>query len=210
MPNVKFSTENQPKKRGRPFNNTVANRVRNRYIAYFARCKKECKPFTKSGLARALGYTAWQQVEHNIENNIEIKAELEIARVRLREYWESKLDGSVPAAGVIFWHKNDGWKDIQEVKVNDEQSKAISAVQREAALQLVERRVLSTSLPSSDLVQGTVSSSIVEHPEKRDIGRSDISTEFTSDNVTLKCQAVGSDGAIDWPEDSDTQGVVVG
>jgi hypothetical protein len=153
---------------------------------------------TITRLAKHLQFCECEAMHNRASKDDEIGKLIKSAIRDISTYWEQRLD-SPSATGAIFWLKNRGWKDIQEIKVNDEQQKAITESQRQAARELAEQMLLGKLNAGGGLIQPVVNSSIVVNPEKRNIGPSDITTEFTSDNVTL-----GDKG------DSDIQGVVVG
>jgi hypothetical protein len=155
---------------------------------------------TITGLALHLGYHDLQSFKKSLDNlPSEIEPLVKRAVTQIERYYESALTTRTQCTGAIFWLKNRGWKDITEVKVNDEQQKAITDAQRQAAREVAERYLLGIPPVVSDIAQPIAQSSIVANPTQPDIGRSDMSTEFTPDNSNV----TGS-------SDSGTQGAVVG
>jgi hypothetical protein len=160
---------------------------------------------TITGLALHLGYHDLQSFKHSLENlPSDIEPLIKRAVTQIERYYEQALTTRPQCTGAIFWLKNRGWKDIQEVKVNDDQQKAITDAQRQAAREFAEQMLLRKLPVGGDIVGGKAQTPIVANPEKRNIGPSDISTEFTSDNndVTKSHNDI-PDPAGKWAMDDD-------
>ena len=70
-------------------------------------------PPTMNGLAYALGFTSRQSLA-DYEKKDEFAYLVKRAKLRIKQYWETRLDGPSPA-GAIFWMKNhDGLVDKLE------------------------------------------------------------------------------------------------
>ena len=81
---------------------------------YVAKCAKEKRPLTMSGLVVELDIARqtlydWQEEGNQFSDTI--KKALEV----IERFWEERLGGA-NATGAIFWLKNRGWKDSSEVK----------------------------------------------------------------------------------------------
>lgn len=75
---------------------------------------KEAKPPTVSGLAYELGFESRQSF-YDYEQKPEFTYTIRKARLFMEAHYEGKLQGNNPT-GSIFWLKNAGWKDKQEVE----------------------------------------------------------------------------------------------
>ena len=82
---------------------------------YFRECEEKDKPMTYAGLALALGMD--RQTLYNYEERDEFFDTIKKARDTVKAYVEEQMfiRGS---AGVIFYAKNYGYTDKQEVDVN--------------------------------------------------------------------------------------------
>lgn len=70
-------------------------------------------PPTMNGLAYALGFTSRQSLA-DYEKKDEFAYPVKRAKLRMKQYWEGRLNGASPA-GAIFWMKNhDGLVDKLE------------------------------------------------------------------------------------------------
>lgn len=83
--------------------------------AYFAERQAKEQPFTVNGLALALGMTRETLLRYGEKEGFSdaVKA----VRARLEDHWESRLGGP-NAAGTIFWLKNQGWSDRQDLNLS--------------------------------------------------------------------------------------------
>jgi hypothetical protein len=129
---------------------------------YFSRCKKSAQSPTKAGLARLFSCYTWKAFEEKCDAESPISHDLKIARVKLREWWETRLGSDKCTAGVIFWHKNDGWKDVQEIKMDENQVKSIDQAQQAAMRQCAEQLLLSHSVPIDTQPVGGIVQSITD------------------------------------------------
>jgi hypothetical protein len=75
---------------------------------------KTAKPPTVSGLAYELGFESRQSF-YDYEQKSEFTYTIRKARLFMESHYEGKLQGNNPT-GSIFWLKNAGWKDKQEVE----------------------------------------------------------------------------------------------
>lgn len=81
--------------------------------AYFDKRDADDKPYTVNGLALALGMTRETLLRYGEKDGFSdtVKA----VRARLEDHWETRLAGG-NAAGTIFWLKNQGWSDKQQLE----------------------------------------------------------------------------------------------
>jgi hypothetical protein len=175
---------NVPRKRGRPLKPREYNATIRQIQAYWEEIgetdgKKVIPTITR--LAKHLQFCECEAMHNRASKDDDIGKLIKSAIRDISTYWEQRLD-SPSATGAIFWLKNRGWKDIQEVKVNDDQQKAITDAQRQAAREFAEQMLLRKLPTGGDIVGGKAQTTIVANPGERNIGPSDISTEFTSDN----------------------------
>lgn len=81
--------------------------------AYFAQCTADEVRPTVNGLCLALGFSS-RQTLLNYEDREGFVDTVKRARMRLETAWEQAL-AAPQVAGAIFWLKNQGWKDTQDV-----------------------------------------------------------------------------------------------
>lgn len=81
--------------------------------AYFAQCTADEVRPTVNGLCLALGFSS-RQTLLNYEEREGFVDTVKRARMRLETAWEQAL-AAPQVAGAIFWLKNQGWKDTQDV-----------------------------------------------------------------------------------------------
>lgn len=100
-------------------------------LAYFKECEVKEEPYTISGLAASLGISrnCLHQYGKRPEFNDVIKGAITIIEASVEKIM---LQGKAQA-GSIFWLKNHGWHDKQEIDVND-----ISKLSREELLEKVK------------------------------------------------------------------------
>jgi hypothetical protein len=76
--------------------------------------KREPEPVTISGLAYYLGFESRQSF-YDYEQKPEFSYIIRKTRLFIESMYEGRLQGNNPT-GAIFWLKNAGWKDKQEVE----------------------------------------------------------------------------------------------
>lgn len=107
----------QPEKHpgGRPRLFKTPQQLGKLIAAYFRMCEEKDKPLTYAGLALALGMD--RQTLYNYQERDEFFDTIKKARDTVKAYVEEQMfiRGS---AGVIFYAKNYGYTDRQEVDVN--------------------------------------------------------------------------------------------
>jgi hypothetical protein len=82
--------------------------------AYFAKCAADETRPTVNGLTLALGY-AHRQSLFDLAGRDGFSDVVKRARTTLEAAWEGAL-AAPQVAGAIFWLKNQGWKDTQDVR----------------------------------------------------------------------------------------------
>lgn len=92
--------------------------LQNQIDQYFNHCQTADKPPTKNGLVLAIGMNDLRVLNRLEESDSEIAQIIKTANRRLSDWWESRIGGVNQAGGAIFWLKNDGWRDTQEVNVS--------------------------------------------------------------------------------------------
>ena len=99
---------------GRPLKFKTPQELDNAITAYFDKCEQLNKPLTYAGLALALDMD--YQTLYNYEKRDQFFDTIKKARDRVRAYVEEQMfiRGN---AGVIFYAKNYGYTDKQEVAV---------------------------------------------------------------------------------------------
>jgi hypothetical protein len=103
---------------GRPYKFSSAEDLQAGIDAYFAECDAQDRPYTMSGLARALGCASAtiRNYQHEEWADAAIVGAVKSARQRVEQWTEERLYGKGHPAGPIFSLKNNfGWKDTQEV-----------------------------------------------------------------------------------------------
>jgi hypothetical protein len=100
-------------KGGRPRKIDSPERFEELADAYFSQCVADERRPTVNGLCLALGlydrgalddYASYDGFSHVVKK----------ARMRLESAWEGAL-AAPQVAGAIFWLKNQGWKDTQDI-----------------------------------------------------------------------------------------------
>lgn len=86
--------------------------------AYFAECKTEDKRPTINGLCLALGFHHKGALDDYAKYE-GFSAAVNKARMQLEAEWEAAL-AQPNVAGSIFWLKQQGWKDTQDVTSKNE------------------------------------------------------------------------------------------
>lgn len=103
--------------------------LKERIDNYFNKCDEELEPYTVTGLCLALNVTRQTLINYeNRDRSFINMSEEEIeefvgtvkrAKLRIENYAEKQLFSARNPAGIIFNLKNNyGWKDIQEVNSN--------------------------------------------------------------------------------------------
>ena len=112
-----------PKKRigGRPPKYTSPDAMEAKIADYFDSLRidgdKPDKPPTMAGLALALGFADRQSLRDYGKDEA-YSCVIKKARMRIENYWESKLAGTSPT-GAIFWLKNHaGYADRQDFEMS--------------------------------------------------------------------------------------------
>jgi hypothetical protein len=100
---------------GRPLKFKSAQEMQEIGDKYFAQRAAESLPFTITGLAIALGTTRESLCEY--EERPGFVDTIKGLKARCQDFAETKLFGNNPT-GSIFWLKNYGWKDKQEVEIS--------------------------------------------------------------------------------------------
>jgi hypothetical protein len=100
---------------GRPRKIKTAEQAQALCSAYFVLCKKENRPLTMCGLARALGFSTRLSLMGNAARADPVGQVLADALAQVEEGYESNLHRNIPT-GSIFALKNMGWADRQEVE----------------------------------------------------------------------------------------------
>jgi hypothetical protein len=159
---------------------------------------------TKSGLAICLGYCNSQEINDQMRKRPEIAPVLNRALLCLTEWWEARLSSERGGAnGPKAWLENcAGWTFTQVVKVDDDQAKAISDAQRQAARELAEQMLLGR-MSGGVIVQPTAQTSIVGHPEKSDIGPCVQDTTFATDKGITEFGSLDPAQGGKWAMDDD-------
>jgi hypothetical protein len=101
---------------GRPRTIEDPDEFKARAEAYFAETEASGKPPTITGLALYVGLTDRSRL-HEYEMRPEFSHAVKAAKARVEAWHEARLSGQ-NVAGSIFWLKNYGWRDTQEVNVN--------------------------------------------------------------------------------------------
>lgn len=84
---------------------------------YFAQCDEQQKKYTITGLALHLGMTRKMLIEYGERETF--KKVIQTARTRIEQQVEETMLNGKAIAGCIFWLKNQGWTDEQQINVND-------------------------------------------------------------------------------------------
>lgn len=72
---------------------------------------------TITGLAYHLGFESRQSIYDYIDEGNDFSYVIKRARLWIESEYEKKLAGTTPT-GAIFWLKNAGWKDNQDIKID--------------------------------------------------------------------------------------------
>lgn len=102
---------------GRPLKYKNARRMKEAIDRYFDDCDAHGEPYRITGLALTLGTTRKTLIDY--ENRDEFSDIIKHAKQRCEDYVEKLLLSGKSPAGPIFWLKNAGWTDKQEIDVND-------------------------------------------------------------------------------------------
>lgn len=104
-------------KLGRPLKFTSAKQLERKVHEYFNSCDTSEKKYTITGLAISLGLTRKQLIEYQERETF--KNVINGAKAIIEAQVEEILLSGKAQAGSIFWLKNQGWSDKQEIEVND-------------------------------------------------------------------------------------------
>ncbi|NTV51274.1 MAG: hypothetical protein HGA69_00355 [Desulfobulbaceae bacterium] len=110
---------------------------------YFQKCDDNNCPYTITGLALHLGLT--RKSLNNYEGRQEFLPVIKAARERVQLSVETILLSGKAQAGSIFWLKNHGWADKQEIEVSDmskmSREELIERIKKTAGLALVGKNL---------------------------------------------------------------------
>jgi hypothetical protein len=99
---------------GRPLKFKTPEDLQAQIDGYFGQADQNPRMvYTVNGLARALEIDTDTLLNYEKRDNFSVL--IKGAKQRIAEFWESRLAGTTPT-GAIFWLKNAGWKDRQEVE----------------------------------------------------------------------------------------------
>lgn len=99
---------------GRPPNIETPEEFEQLAEAYFAECTSNEKPITITGLALACGLWGRDGLTE-YDRKPAFSAAVKRAKARVEQVHEERLQGTSPT-GSIFWLKNYGWRDQQDLK----------------------------------------------------------------------------------------------
>ena len=102
---------------GRPLKYKCVRRMKDAIDRYFEDCDAKGEPYRITGLALTLGTTRKTLIDY--ENRDKYSDLIKTAKQRCEDYVEKILLSGKSQAGAIFWLKNAGWTDKQEIDVND-------------------------------------------------------------------------------------------
>lgn len=102
---------------GRPLQFRSVAELRRKIDAYFKKQDETGKPYTINGIALKLNVT--RSTLHRYESNEKFCDVIKWAKARCEERAEESILDGKGGAGAIFWLKNQGWSDKQEIEVND-------------------------------------------------------------------------------------------
>lgn len=115
--NTPQSAEYKKATQGRPLKYRSAMELERVIENYFQQQDSKEKPYTITGMALFLGMTRKNLIEYGErENFVNV---INRARARIESQVEDMLLTGKNQAGCIFWLKNQGWSDKQEIEVND-------------------------------------------------------------------------------------------
>jgi len=101
------------KHKGRPATFSDPKQLESLGNQFFEQCDLDQKPYTITGLALALGFNSRQALVQ-YEDKPKFISIIKKLKARCERFWESRLNDSA-CTGSIFWLKNFGWSDRQEV-----------------------------------------------------------------------------------------------
>ena len=84
---------------------------------YFDDCDIKKIPYTITGLCQSIGTTRKTLCEY--EKRDKYVNAIKKAKARVEQYVETLMLSGKAQPGTIFWMKNHGWQDRQQVDVND-------------------------------------------------------------------------------------------
>lgn len=116
---------------GRPKSYRTATELEKHCLKYFAECDTKGKPYTITGLASSLGIS--RSTLHGYGKSKDFSNVIKGAITRIEANVEEIMLSGKAQAGSIFWLKNHGWHDKQEIDVND-----ISKLSRDELIEKVK------------------------------------------------------------------------
>jgi len=111
---------------GRPLKFKTPKDLENALAGYFKEREKNHSPLTVNGLAYHLHIDTDTLLNYEKRDNF--SALIKRAKQYIADYWECRLATNSPT-GAIFWLKNAGWKDRQEVEHSGDLPLTITVVQ---------------------------------------------------------------------------------
>lgn len=102
---------------GRPLKFRTAVELQRKIDAYFDKCDEENKPYSIEQLATSIGIA--RQTLWEYQGRDKFADAIKMAKQRIAGNVEQIMLSGKAQAGCIFWLKNHGWSDKQEIEVND-------------------------------------------------------------------------------------------
>lgn len=102
---------------GRPKIFRSATELERHVLKYFDECETKEKPYTIAGLAASLGIS--RNTLHQYGKREDFRDVIKGAVTHIEASVESIMLQGKAQAGSIFWLKNHGWTDKQEIDIND-------------------------------------------------------------------------------------------
>jgi hypothetical protein len=113
-----MSTALVKNKGGRPAMFQSASKVESLALQYFTKCDEDSEPYTIYGLSMALNTspsTLRGYANESVQSvSPDVHAAIKNALMKVCRYYEANLS-SKNVVGAIFWLKNHGWSDRQDV-----------------------------------------------------------------------------------------------
>ena len=106
-------------KGGRPSFFSTPEELQDRIDDYFTESKEDLSSPTISGIAYFLGFESRQSF-YDYEDRDGFSYTIKRARLRIEIEYEKMLTSLKNATGSIFWLKNAGWSDKQEIEHSGE------------------------------------------------------------------------------------------
>ena len=102
---------------GRPLKFKSAKKIKEKAEEYFNLCDKEERPYGIVGLAVYLETTRETLIDY--QGRKEFSDTIKELKQRCQASVEKLMLSGKAQAGAIFWMKNHGWHDKQQLEVND-------------------------------------------------------------------------------------------